>query len=119
MGTRDALRSSPCPIAVYIADTSVTVLKRWRQGEVWYESHRSHVYQRLTDHGLSHPTVALIVFVFVGLCGTFGYLITTDRISQAGGGLVILLIVTVYVSLPPLVRKLIVRRGGEMTVSDP
>ena len=68
---------------------------------------------------MSHPTVALIVFVFVGLWGSFGYFITTDRISQAGRGLVVLLIVTVYVSLPPPVRKLIVRRGGEMTVWGP
>jgi UDP-GlcNAc:undecaprenyl-phosphate/decaprenyl-phosphate GlcNAc-1-phosphate transferase len=58
-----ALREAPieaalAPLALYISDTSWTLVKRWRNGEVWYFPHRSHVYQQLTRLGWSHQRVA-------------------------------------------------------------
>ncbi|MCQ1949587.1 glycosyltransferase family 4 protein [Arthrobacter sp. zg-Y859] len=49
------------PIVIYLADTFTTLLRRMRRGERWYSAHRQHVYQRLTDTGLSHVQVSLIV----------------------------------------------------------
>ena len=60
------------PILVYLADTFSTLLRRVRMGERWYAAHRSHVYQRLTDTGLSHVQVSLFVTgctLAVGLAG--------------------------------------------------
>lgn len=60
------------PVAVYLADTLTTLLRRISAGERWYAPHRQHVYQRLTDVGLTHLQSALLVMVcsvLTGLCG--------------------------------------------------
>ncbi|QTF71982.1 MraY family glycosyltransferase [Arthrobacter woluwensis] len=60
------------PLMIYLADTGYTLVRRYRQGKRWYESHREHVYQRLTDVGFSHVGVAVLVGVFsavTGICG--------------------------------------------------
>ncbi|MCC9179113.1 MraY family glycosyltransferase [Arthrobacter sp. zg-Y750] len=62
------------PLLVYLADTFSTLLRRVRRGERWYTAHRQHVYQRLTDAGLSHVQVSLLVTgctLVVGLAGLF------------------------------------------------
>lgn len=41
----------------FIADTTVTLLRRMANGEPFMESHRSHYYQRLTELGFSHSAV--------------------------------------------------------------
>jgi UDP-N-acetylmuramyl pentapeptide phosphotransferase/UDP-N-acetylglucosamine-1-phosphate transferase len=49
------------PVALYLVDTGTTIVRRFRQGEPWLEAHRAHIYQRLTDRGLTHLQVAAIV----------------------------------------------------------
>jgi len=49
------------PVSLYLTDTGITIFRRMRRGEPWLEAHRSHIYQRLTDRGLSHLQVASIV----------------------------------------------------------
>lgn len=44
----------------FIADTTVTLIRRICRGEAWFRAHRSHYYQQATDLGLSHGQVALI-----------------------------------------------------------
>jgi UDP-GlcNAc:undecaprenyl-phosphate GlcNAc-1-phosphate transferase len=46
------------PLAVYIADTGVTLVRRIIGGEKWYRPHRSHAYQRLVHSGWSHPAMS-------------------------------------------------------------
>lgn len=47
------------PLSIYLADTSVVLLKRLRRGSPLFEAHREHVYQRLTSElGISHVAVA-------------------------------------------------------------
>ncbi|WP_323958767.1 UDP-phosphate glycosyltransferase [Arthrobacter sp. JZ12] len=65
------------PVIVYLADTFITFLRRVRAGERWYASHREHVYQRLTDVGLSHLQAALVVTVCSGLVGAAGFVLAT------------------------------------------
>jgi UDP-N-acetylmuramyl pentapeptide phosphotransferase/UDP-N-acetylglucosamine-1-phosphate transferase len=48
------------PLALYLADTGWTLLRRWHRGEPWHQPHRTHTYQRLTDVGWSHPRVSLV-----------------------------------------------------------
>lgn len=52
------------PLAIYLADTGVTLMRRVVRGERWFEAHRSHLYQRLTDYGQSHLQVAVTVAFF-------------------------------------------------------
>ena len=62
------------PVTLYLADTGVTILRRIRRGEPWLEAHRSHIYQRLTDRGLSHLQVASIVAIGSLAAGLAGLL---------------------------------------------
>ena len=45
-----------------LADTTLTLLRRMRKGESFWIAHRSHFYQRATDHGFSVPQVIARVF---------------------------------------------------------
>ncbi|WP_225438344.1 MraY family glycosyltransferase [Candidatus Frankia nodulisporulans] len=55
------LEAALAPSALYLADTSVTLLRRVRAGEPWHTAHRSHAYQRLTIAGWTHPQVTGLV----------------------------------------------------------
>jgi len=46
----------------YLADTTLTLLRRVRNGEPFWIAHRSHYYQRATDRGFSVPQVIARVF---------------------------------------------------------
>ncbi len=65
------------PVLIYLADTFTTFLRRVRAGERWYASHRQHVYQRLTDAGLTHVQAALFVTVCSALVGAAGFVLAT------------------------------------------
>jgi Fuc2NAc and GlcNAc transferase len=43
--------------APFIADATVTLLRRVARRERWYDAHRSHAYQRAVQSGLSHAAV--------------------------------------------------------------
>lgn len=65
------------PVLIYLADTFITFLRRVRSGQRWYASHREHVYQRLTDVGLSHLQAALVVTACSALVGVAGFVLAT------------------------------------------
>ncbi len=46
------------PLALYLADTTWTLLRRARARESWH-NHRTHVYQRWCDRGWSHVRVSM------------------------------------------------------------
>ena len=54
-----------------VLDTGVTFLRRALRGERVFESHRSHLYQRLVATGESHRSVALL---YAGFSVAFGLL---------------------------------------------
>lgn len=62
------------PVVIYLADTGTTLIGRIRRGESWFEAHRSHVYQRLTDRGLTHLQVAALVALLSLVSGLIGLL---------------------------------------------
>jgi UDP-N-acetylmuramyl pentapeptide phosphotransferase/UDP-N-acetylglucosamine-1-phosphate transferase len=47
----------------YLADATVTLLRRLRAGEKVWEAHRSHFYQRAIDGGFTPPEIVTQVFV--------------------------------------------------------
>lgn len=49
--------------SLFIADATVTLLRRMLTGAKWYEAHRSHAYQRLSRRLSSHGKVTLLLWV--------------------------------------------------------
>jgi len=49
--------------AVFLADATLTLLRRLLQGEKWWQAHRTHYYQRAVQSGWSHARVSLAVFL--------------------------------------------------------
>ena len=48
------------PFANFILDTTFTLFRRLILQEKWYKAHRSHIYQRMTNIGMSHRKVTSI-----------------------------------------------------------
>jgi Fuc2NAc and GlcNAc transferase len=48
-------------LAVFVSDTTVTLLRRMIRGEKWHEAHRLHGYQWLSRRLGSHGTVTVLV----------------------------------------------------------
>ena len=60
------------PTGLYLADTGMTLVRRFRRHEAWHLPHRDHVYQRLTRLGWSHARVTLGVGAVMTLCAVLG-----------------------------------------------
>lgn len=91
------------PLAVYIADTGITLVRRLAARERIHEAHRSHVYQRLTDCGWSHQRVAVTVAGFTAATSAVGYVgfaMQIDSLFIAAG---VGVICATYVLMPRLV----------------
>ncbi|WP_035776655.1 UDP-phosphate glycosyltransferase [Arthrobacter sp. H5] len=65
------------PVLIYLADTFTTFLRRAKARKRWYASHREHVYQQLTDVGLTHLQASLFVTVCSVLVGAAGFVLAT------------------------------------------
>lgn len=102
------------PIVIYLADAGFTLLRRVRQGDKWYEAHRMHIYQQLTDGGLRHLLVAAIVAVATTLTAGFGYLATFGP----EGGVIALFgmaaVVVLYLLLPQVLRRFLSQRDSSV-----
>ena len=53
------------PFANFILDTTFTLFRRLIRREKWYQAHRSHIYQRMTDIGMTHRKVTSIELLLV------------------------------------------------------
>jgi UDP-N-acetylmuramyl pentapeptide phosphotransferase/UDP-N-acetylglucosamine-1-phosphate transferase len=94
------------PVLIYLADTGFTLLKRMLRGEQWYKPHRTHVYQQLTDYGVSHIGSALIVNGVSALVSIITIVALPFQTQQAvWAGLAVVLIIAGYLSLPTFLRK--------------
>ena len=90
------------PLSIYLADTILTLTRRSLKGDSLTQAHRSHVYQRLTDTGLSHLAVALIVTALSAGTAVTGLFVAAERLSTAAAAMVIACLVAVYLLLPNL-----------------
>ncbi|NKE10095.1 MULTISPECIES: MraY family glycosyltransferase [Kocuria] len=94
------------PLSVYLADTSWTLLRRYRAGEAWWRPHRQHAYQRLTDVGLTHvqsSAVVALTTVLVSVVSLLGLQLTGVAVLLAG--ILVILILVLYLALPWLLGR--------------
>lgn len=94
------------PFALYLADTSVVLARRWRRGDSLFEAHREHAYQRLVQLGWSHVAVAALCCAISAVNSLIMYL-TVD--SEVRIQLVVLSVVVVlvagYLALPTFISR--------------
>ncbi|MBN7793386.1 NAD-dependent epimerase/dehydratase family protein [Microbacterium esteraromaticum] len=88
------------PLAVYVVDTSVTMARRMAGGENIMAPHRMHAYQRLTDAGLSHVTVAVVVTCVSAISTLIAVLVISFDLPALVAWLAILVICITYLTLP-------------------
>lgn len=94
------------PLVIYLADTGCTLLCRMARGEQWYKPHRTHIYQRLTDVGLSHVGASLIVSGLSTLISVLTIIALPFETQNAlGAGLIVLILVALYLVLPSLIQR--------------
>lgn len=80
--------------AVFIADSTSTIIMRALKREKIWQPHRQHFYQRLATVGYSHANIAIAALVLMVLCSllaTFG-LLYHDMIGVSIMAIIILLI---------------------------
>lgn len=105
------------PLVIYVADVGSTLFRRIKAGERWLEAHRSHVYQRLTNHSLSHVTVALIVSMFSLAAGLAGLLALGWDVAGSIAAVVIMGCLAVgYLLTPPLAVRCMERQKFNLDI---
>src|SRR5579872_33892 len=62
-GMRGAWQAALILPLYFLADASLTLLRRLARGERVWQAHREHFYQRAVQHGLSHDAVVVRVIV--------------------------------------------------------
>jgi UDP-GlcNAc:undecaprenyl-phosphate/decaprenyl-phosphate GlcNAc-1-phosphate transferase len=94
------------PMALFVADAGVTLVRRIATGQSWRTAHRDHVYQHLFDTGWSQVAIVGVVVTAAGACSALGWVSlvgsTPARVVADLGVAVILL---VYLSLPGLANR--------------
>ena len=94
---RGALRVI-APLALYLADTGITIIRRALRGESVTEAHREHAYQQLVhETGWPHWVVSTLVAGASAACGAAG------RSTQGAGA--IGPIVAGYLAAPGLLKR--------------
>jgi UDP-N-acetylmuramyl pentapeptide phosphotransferase/UDP-N-acetylglucosamine-1-phosphate transferase len=59
-GAQQMLVPAALPLLPFLADATVTLLRRMAKGEAFFRAHRSHYYQRLNILGWSHARVTAL-----------------------------------------------------------
>jgi UDP-N-acetylmuramyl pentapeptide phosphotransferase/UDP-N-acetylglucosamine-1-phosphate transferase len=99
------IEAAVAPLALYLADTGSTLVRRYRAREVWHQPHRTHVYQRLTDLGWSHCSVSALVFLLVCICSLLGAGAAVSLPVRILGDLGLATVLAGYLALPKLLRE--------------
>ncbi|MHB8319605.1 MAG: MraY family glycosyltransferase [Acidimicrobiales bacterium] len=94
------------PVALYLADTGVTLTGRLVRHEPWSEPHRDHAYQRLVDLGWSHTRTTLVVFVTVAVCSLLGSVSVFGSTQlRIGADCAALAVIASYLLLPSIAKS--------------
>jgi len=89
------------PVALYLADTGVTLARRVHRHERWYAPHRQHTYQRLVDQGWSQPATSALVLVLAATCSALGAVSLTGSLPwRVGADCTGLALIGGYLALP-------------------
>ncbi|MGF7236320.1 MAG: glycosyl transferase [Frankia sp.] len=101
-----AAEAAIAPLVLYLADTSVTLVRRTIAGEQWYRPHRTHTYQRLTVAGWSHERVTCTFGALALITSGLGLVAEhSSPIPRAFADLAIVLVTLGYLTLPALVAR--------------
>lgn len=90
------------PLSVYLADVLATLGKRWRAQKAVAAPHREHVYQQLTQTGMSHPQTASWVATFSAAAAGIAIVAQLASLSTLVLLLLLTLIVFTYLALPSI-----------------
>ncbi len=95
------------PFAVFLADTGVTLVRRIARGEVWFEPHREHVYQRLTTQlAGSHTRATVGLVIVMAVCSALGALSLAGSLQlRLLGDLGVAAVLAAYLAAPSLVGR--------------
>jgi UDP-GlcNAc:undecaprenyl-phosphate/decaprenyl-phosphate GlcNAc-1-phosphate transferase len=105
------LVAAVAPLAVYLADTGTTLLRRVRAGEPWRLPHKRHVYQRLVALGLPHTGVSAAVGVLTAGCAALGAVSRSgSSATSVGAGVALLGLLAAYLAAPRLVAARVAAR---------
>jgi UDP-N-acetylmuramyl pentapeptide phosphotransferase/UDP-N-acetylglucosamine-1-phosphate transferase len=97
-----SLLASLAPTLPYLADTGVTLAHRvWRR-EPLTQAHRTHVYQRLLDHGWSHIGIGTTVALVGTVCGAAALAADGGILPESGALLIMASALALYLALPRL-----------------
>jgi UDP-N-acetylmuramyl pentapeptide phosphotransferase/UDP-N-acetylglucosamine-1-phosphate transferase len=85
----------------YVADATITLVRRTARGETVWQAHRTHFYQRATDRGLTVPKIVARVFVVNLLLAGLAFItVASENITvslamlSAGAAMVLWLLAT-------------------------
>ena len=90
-----------CPLVIYLADTGFALASRVVRRQPWRQAHRDHIYQRLTDAGMTHLGVALLNVAAAALV-VAAVLVAAAAGSSGMGAVLSLAVVGGYLALPHL-----------------
>ena len=111
------LEAVAAPLALYLADTGTTLVRRLRRGDNWHAAHREHTYQRLVDQGWSHGTTTLVVGLCLVVVSSFALLSLTDSVAlRVVGDIVAAAILAGYLRVPDWLAAR--PKGPAVTTSD-
>ena len=97
------LEAAIAPLALYLADTGVTIVRRVHSGEPWHLPHRCHAYQRLVVLGFAHVAVSVTVGVLTAVCAGLGAVSVVGSASaRAVADGFLLVVLATYLALPRL-----------------
>lgn len=74
----------------FVFDTVFTIVRRFRRGENLLEAHRSHLYQRLVERGLSHRAVTVFYGALAVVSAIGGVAWGLSRPGEIWGGILAL-----------------------------
>ena len=92
-------------LAVFITDTTVTVIRRWVSGQKWLEGHATHAYQNAARHCKSHSKVTITI-VLINCIWLAPLAWLSVRQPQLGGYLA-------FIALVPLSLLAIMLKAGK------
>jgi Fuc2NAc and GlcNAc transferase len=99
-------------LGVFVVDATITLFRRMLRGEKWYDSHRTHAYQRAVQAGASHARVSgavLAINAVLAALAAWGCL--APRLLPAAVVLALLFLVGLYLGVervrpfPPAVAR--------------
>lgn len=97
------------PLFPFLFDTGLTLVRRARRRERLFSAHRTHMYQRLTAIGWSHPAVSSLWGALAAGCaiGALGW----DRLTDAGRVALLAGVLAVHVGIAIAISVAERRRG--------